>query len=133
VKPRRRIAVLLALGFWLPIVHAAEKRYEAGKIIGFERKSRERVLYYLVNTPVTQSDPYYEVSIRLKDEIYIGEFTPRHAADTLTEDWKPDAGIEARVEKHYMFVRLPEREEIKFVIVKRLAAETNRPDPHANK
>ena len=82
---------------------------------------------------VTQSDPYYEVSVRVKDEIYVGEYTPRHAADALSEDWKADAAVEARVEKHYMFLRLPEREELKFVIVKRLAADANRPEPHADK
>ncbi len=32
------------------------------KIITVEKKFHERVLYYLVNTPVTQDDPYYELS-----------------------------------------------------------------------
>jgi hypothetical protein len=32
-----------------------------------------------------------------------------------------------------MFLRLPEREELKFVIVKRMAADANRPEPHADK
>jgi hypothetical protein len=131
VKPAWWIAMLLAVGL-LPTLHAADKQYEAGKLVSVEQKSRERVLYYLVNTPITQSDPYDEVSVRVKDEIYVGEYTPRHAADTLPEDWKPDAAVEARVEKHYMFLRLPDREEIKFVIVKRLAADANHPGPHAN-
>jgi hypothetical protein len=126
------MAALLVLGL-LPALHAVEKRYEAARIAGVEQKSRERVLYYLVNTPVTENDPYYEVSVRLKDEIYVGEYTPRHVTDTLPEDWKADSSVEARVEKHYLFLRSPDRAEIKFVIVKRLAADVNHSDPHANK
>ncbi len=56
-----------------------------------EKKSHERVLYYLVNTPVTQDDPYYEISLQQGTWLYLAEYTPRHAADSLPDEWKPGA------------------------------------------
>ena len=73
------IAVLLAVSGSLPSLQAAEKQYGPGRIVGIEKKARERVLYYLVNTPVTQDDPYYELSLQQSNWVYLAEYTPRHA------------------------------------------------------
>jgi hypothetical protein len=103
------IVTLLATALPLTVLRAAEKQYVPGKIIAVEKKFHERVLYYLVNTPVTQDDPYYELSLRAGDLLLLTEFTPRHAADELPEGWTSGGNVEMKVtDKHHVMVRQPD-------------------------
>src|SRR5882757_8004631 len=100
------IATLLVALLPLAVLRAAEKEYVPGQIVTVEKKFHERVLYYLVNTPVTQDDPYYELSLRSGDVLLLTEFTPRHAADELPEGWKGGSKVEMKVtDKHHVMVR----------------------------
>jgi hypothetical protein len=122
-------SALLAVLISTAGLFAAEQKYEKGQIAEVEKKAHTRVLYYLVNTPVTQDDPYYEVSLQLKDALYLTEYTPRHAADTLPEDWKAGTEIQAKLmDKHHMSVKGPGGQELQFIVVKRTAGipETGR-------
>ena len=91
------VAALLVVVVSVPWLQAAEKQYGPGRIVDVEKKARERILYYLVNTPVTQDDPYYELSVQQGTWLYFAEYTPRHAADSLSEEWKPGAEVELKV------------------------------------
>ena len=114
--------VLLVAALSIPGLCAVEKLYQTGKIVDVQQKTNTRVLYYQVNTPVTKDEPYFEVSVQVKDTIYVGEYTPRHAADTLPEEWNlPQAEVRLRLEKHYMFLTRPAGSELQFVITKRVA------------
>lgn len=102
-------------------LYAAEKQFESGRIVSVEKKFHERVLYYLVNTPVTQDDPYYEISLRLGNSVLLTEFTPRHAADDLPDGWKDNAEVQIKVsDKHHAFVKQSCGTEVQLVIVKRM-------------
>jgi hypothetical protein len=114
--------LLFAFLFLLLNVFAADSLYQTGKIVDIERKTRSRILYYQIDTPVTQDDPYYEISVQLKNVVYTGEYATRHAADTLPEDWKAGAELRIRLEKHYMFLQRPEGRELQFTLVKHKAA-----------
>ncbi len=122
---------MLALVVLLPALRAVEKQYRTGKMIKVEQKAHTRILYYLVNTPVTQDDPYYEVWVQFRDVIYVGEYTPRHAADTVPEEWKAGAEVQARLEKHHIYVKGPGGADWNLVIVRHKAApvEPDSPDP----
>ena len=114
------ILALLAALLPLPVLRAAEKQYVPGQIVTVEKKFHERVLYYLVNTPVTQDDPYYELSLRSGDLVFLTEYTPRHAADELPEGWTGGSKVEMKVtDKHHVTVRQPEGIELQLLIVKR--------------
>jgi hypothetical protein len=114
------IVTLLATALPMPVLHAAETQYVPGKIITVEKKFHERVLYYLVNTPVTQDDPYYELSLRAGDLLLLTEYTPRHAADELPGGWKDGSKVEMKVtDKHHVMVRQPDGIELQLLIVKR--------------
>jgi hypothetical protein len=123
--------LVLALVAVLPGLYAVEKEYQPGVILKVEQKAHTRVLYYLVNTPITQDDPYYEVSIRFKTKIYVGEYTPRHAVDTPPEEWQAGSTVQARLEKHHMFVKGPGGTDWDLVIMKRtpVQEEKNSPEP----
>jgi len=114
--------VLLVAAVAIPGLPAAEKLYQTGNIVEVQQKTTTRVLYYQVNTPITKDDPYYEVSVRVKDTIYVGDYIPRHSADTLPEEWNvPQAEVRLRLEKHSMFLTRPVGTELQFVITKRIA------------
>jgi hypothetical protein len=114
--------VLLLAAVAIPGLRAVEKQYQTGKIVDIQQKTNTRILYYLVNTPVTKDEPYFEVSVQIRDTIYVGDYTPRHAVETLPEEWSvPQAEVRLRVEKHYMFLTRPAGPELQFVITKRIA------------
>lgn len=102
---------------------AVEKPYQAGKIIGAQEKVNTRVLYYLVNTPVTEDDPYYQVSVQVGNTIYRGIHTPRHG-DSLPESWKPNTDVEVRIEGRRFYLRRPSGEEMDFAVAKRTTAKS---------
>lgn len=133
---RMAIAVGLAAAvFSLPGLRAAEKPFETGKIVDVQQKAHTRVLYCLVNTPVTQDDPYYELSAQVRDSLYLAEYIPVHAAHTLPDDWQPGSTLEARVEKHSLYLRRSGGEELQLRIVKRTTVlpTRNTPDPETGK
>ena len=115
--------VLLLAAVLAPNLHAAEKPFLTGKILDVRQKTTTRVLYYQVDTPITKDEPYYEVSVQVKDTIYVGDYTPRHASATLPDEWNvPQSEVRVRLDKHYMFLTRPAGTEVQFVIVKRMAA-----------
>jgi hypothetical protein len=116
-------AVLLLLLSFSSRLYAAEKQYEPGRIVTVEKKFHERVLYYLVNTPITQDDPYYEVTLQLGNLALLTEFTPRHAADDLPDGWKDNAEVQMKVtDKHHVWVKQDGGMELQLLIVKRMPA-----------
>src|SRR5580700_1258319 len=99
-------AALLTVLLSFSNLYAAEKQFETGRIITVEKKSHERVLYYLVNTPVTQDDPYYEVLLQQNTWLYRTEYTPRHSADSLPDDWEPGAEVQMKLsDKHHVWIK----------------------------
>jgi hypothetical protein len=103
---------------------AADTQYQSAIVTDVQQKTNTRVLYYVVNTPVTKDEPYYEISVRLKDTVYLGRYTPRHARDTLPPEWVPNATIEARVEGRHLFVKRPSGDDVDFAIVKKTKASS---------
>jgi hypothetical protein len=124
MKRARMMVWLLPVGFALICLScwAAENPSLTGTIVDVQQKEHTKVLYYLVNTPVTQDEPYFAVSVRIRDRIYSGEYQPRHAAELLPEAWKPNAEVQLRLEKHSMYLRRPDGGEAEFVITRRAAA-----------
>jgi hypothetical protein len=124
---KRILASAALLVFLLSSSHlyAAEKQYEPGRIVTVEKKFHERVLYYLVNTPITQDDPYYEITLQVGNIVLLTEFTPRHAADDLPDGWKDSAEVQMKVtDKHHVWVKQNGGMELQLLIVKRIPATT---------
>ena len=105
---------------------------EPGRIVTVEKKFHTRVLYYLVNTPVTQDDPYYEISLQLGNTVLLTEFTPRHAADDLPDGWKDDTEVQMKItDKRHVSVRQQGGMDLQLLIVKRMlgTAQSAAPKP----
>ena len=116
-----RIGLLLFL-LTLPGVYAVEKQYQTGKILDVQQKARTRTLYYIVNTPVTRDEPYYELAIQVNDTVYVAEYTPRHSADTLPDNWRSGAEIQLKADKRHLSVKRPGESEADLVVVKHMPA-----------
>ena len=119
---KRGVIVLLFIAV-LPALAAITNQYQKGKIVDVQQKVNTRVLYYQVNTPVTQDDPYYEISVQLGDTTYVGQFTPRHAADSLPEDLVVSADVEGRIEKRHMFLKRPSGAELDLPVIKKFPSK----------
>src|ERR1700690_686105 len=79
-------SVLLLSAVLIPGLYAVEKLYPTGKIGNIQQKTNSVVFYYQSKTPITKAEPYFEVSVQVKDTIYVGDYTPRHSADTFPEE-----------------------------------------------
>jgi len=127
---RSGLALLLLLTLLLQAL-AKDLPSETGKMLAIEKKARSRVLYYLVNTPITQDEPYYEVTVQLRDRVFVAEYTPVHASQTLPEDWQVDGTILVRVDKRYLFAKQPGESELRLVILKQRIASPGPGAPNA--
>lgn len=110
---------ILVVSFLVASAFAVQNSYIDGAIVGVQKKANTRVLYYIVNTPVTRDDPYYEVQVKLKDTLYTAQYTPRHADDTFPEEYRPETAVQARVEKRHLYVKRAGGDDLDLVIVKR--------------
>jgi len=114
----------IGVSFWVSVVllgvsgrsFSVEKTYLTGILVEAQQKAHTRVLYYIVNTPVEQEDPYFEVSVKVNDVTYVGEYTPQRTFESLPDDWKPEEPVQVRLEKRYMFVKRPNGSEMKLLI-----------------
>lgn len=106
---------------------AVQQPYQSGKIVDVKQKVNTEVLYYQVNTPITRDNPYFEVSIQIKDQVYFCQYTPRHSADVLPEEWKPGADVQVRLDKRDMYVKKPAGGELQFAIEKRTKSAPTAP------
>jgi hypothetical protein len=125
-------AVLLGILLSIFTLQAAEKQFEPGRILTVEKKAHERILYYLVNTPVTKDDPYYELTLQSGDTIYWTEFTPRHAADDLPDGWQEEAELLIKVvDKHHVLVKQQGGTAIQLLLLKTTpgTAQSTAPKP----
>ena len=122
VRVRMRCRVLLALVLFLgpgARSFAVEGGYLALTIVRAEQKTRDRVVAYVVNTPIYQEDPYFEVTVRAGETVIVGEREPANRREMLPDNWKPGAAVEGRVDKHHLFLRRPNGTEVLFVIIRR--------------
>src|ERR1700730_2196038 len=112
------VALVLFLGLGASTL-AVETSYFPLTIVRAELKTRDRVVYWVVNTPLYREDPYFEVAVRAAGTVVVGEREPRNAQEVLPEDWKPGARVQGRVDKHHLFLRRPNGTEVRFIITRR--------------
>jgi hypothetical protein len=119
------IVAFCMLGF------AAVKQYQNATIVKIEEKTNTRVVYWVVNTPITKDEPYYEVSLRSGDIVYLARYTPRHVEDNLPSDWSAGSAVQFRVRGRHVFVQQPGAGEVELVLTKRrpIAASERNPQP----
>ena len=126
---RRSVFTVFAALLAVSAAHAIEQRYSTGKIVEVQRKTREKVTMYLVNTPVGNEVPYFELILRLNQTDYTAEFTPRHDDEQLPAEWTAGADVSIRLEKHSLYLKRSDGTELRWAITKHqpVAEEQRRP------
>ena len=116
----RRVLTLIvfAVVAAIQLANAVEHHYSTAKIVDVQRKTREKVNMYLVNTPVGTEVPYFELTLRLNQTDYTAEFGPRHDDEELPAEWHSGADVSARLEKHYLFLKRSDGTELRWMITK---------------
>ena len=131
---RRVLLTLLLLAGWAASF-AVESGYLPLTIVRAEQKTRDRVLLFLVNTPIYQEEPYFEVAVRAGDQLLVGQRDPEKKWEMLPADWKPGATVMVRLSKHHLYLQRPDGSDMRFVIVRRtkLAPRQTQSDERAIK
>ena len=117
--PRFWVVATLLVALISPATAVTPRGYVPGKIITIEERTRDRVLLYQVNTPIMTVDHYLAVTLQVNGMRYEGEYMPRHANDPVPVIWKADDVVQARIEKHYFFVKRPDGAETRFEIIRK--------------
>jgi hypothetical protein len=120
------------VGLWLLLgpggsLFAFESGGVSFTIVRAEQKTHDRVVYWVVNTPLYREEPYFEVEVRAAGTILVGEYEPRHAGEMLPVNWRPGARVQGRVERRHLLLRRPNGAELSFVITRRVAAPREKP------
>ena len=106
--------------------YAVQGGRQAMTIVRAEQKTRDRVIYYVVNTPLYREDPYFEVEVTVDRTTLVAEYEPRDAWEMLPVAWTPGAVVQGRVVGHSLFLKRPNGSELRFIIVKRIAPRRKR-------
>jgi hypothetical protein len=104
----------------IPLSWGIQPQYTSAKLTHVERKTRERVDLYLVNTPVSSEVPYFEIIVQLNQTDYTAQFTPRHPKEELPSEWVAGADVRVRLEKHALFLKRPDGTELRWTVVKKV-------------
>jgi hypothetical protein len=100
---------------------AAEKQYQNGIILHNDQKKNTRTLYWVVDTPITEDDVYYDISIGLPNKVYVARYTPRHQDDPLPDQWTTGSTQKVRIDGAHLYIEDGDGAETKLVIIKRRA------------
>ena len=108
-----------------------KKGPQSGVILTVEQKTRSRVQYYVVNTPVTTEDPYFQMEVDSGGMVYTAEYEPHSAQEQLPDGCMAGQAVKVRVEKRNVFVQcLDSPAEMRWSIQKRVRSA---PDSEAPK
>lgn len=111
----RSLNAILVLTFLTqPSLYAAQKQYQSATVVEVQQETSRRVIYYVVDTPITKDEIYYEVSVQLKDMVYLGRYVPRQTQDTLSEECGVSAVAEARMDGRHLYVKRPSGRDVDF-------------------
>jgi hypothetical protein len=119
----KRTGCALIVVFLFGSAFAVQNPYLDGTIVDVQKRVNTRVLYYIVNTPVTRDDPYYEIRVNVQGTVYTAQYTPRHADDTFLDEYASETKIQAKVEKRHLFLKQHSGNDLDLIIVKRGSAE----------
>jgi hypothetical protein len=112
---------------------AAEKVSSArpGVMLSVEKKSHERTQYYIVNTPVTTEEPYFEAEIDSGGYVYTAEYDPRSKDEVIPDGCLAGQAVKVRVDHRQLFVQcLDSTSEMRWQIEKK---KPSAPDSEAPK
>jgi hypothetical protein len=104
-----------------PLV-AADSPWQYGRIVDVSKSVTTKTRAWVVNTPITEDQVAYTVSVHLQDKIIVGtyELTPEEAAPP--EEWMASYPVKVQVAGDRLYLRAPTG-ELRLRIVRRKNAK----------
>ncbi len=121
-----RLAVLIAFALCRPL-WALDDPWHKGRIEDVQKTVDTKTLSWIANTPITQDEVTYTISVHLNDKLLIGSYQPDKVQDPPPEQWTKNRPVKIQVTGDYMFLKLPSGSDLKLRIVKRKAAGSMAP------
>jgi hypothetical protein len=121
--------LILVLGALLlaPAWCSSSPAWQPGRIVDVQKDVTTKTLYWLANTPVTEDETTYTVSVHLKDKILTGVYELSRVQGPPPEEWVKDRAVNIQVDGDSMYLRTPTGSDFKLKIVRRKAATMMRP------
>jgi hypothetical protein len=126
-------AVVVVMAAACGLAAAAERvpNSRPGVMLSVEKKSHERTQYYIVNTPVTTEEPYFEAEIDSGGYVYTAEYDPRNKDEVIPDGCMAGQAVKVRVDRRHLFVQcLDSDAEMRWEIQKK---KRSAPDSEAPK
>jgi hypothetical protein len=119
--------VLLIGSLLAPPLGSSNDAWQTGRIVDVQKNVTTKTLYWLVNTPVTQDETTYTVSVHLKDKVFTGAYEAGRVQGAPPEEWVKDRPVKVQIDDDLMYLRAPAGNQFKLNIVKRKSAAMMRP------
>jgi hypothetical protein len=121
--------LILGLGALLlaPAWCSSNPAWQPGRIVDVQKDVTTKTLYWLANTPVTEDETTYTVSVHLKDKILTGVYESGRVQGPPPEEWVKDRAVNLQIDGDTMYLRAPTGSSFKLKIVKRKTAAMMRP------
>ena len=125
------VVVVVAAGCGLALAAEKVPSSRPGVMLSVEKKSHERTQYYIVNTPVTTEEPYFEAEIDSAGYVYTAEYQPHSKDEVIPDGCLAGQAVKVRVDHRHLFVQCLDSEaEMRWEIQKK---KPSAPDSEAPK
>ena len=127
-------AVLCGSVSFVMAADAKAPQFSRGVITSLKHTMRARTVAYQVNTPLTQEEDVYELTVQVGTAVYSGEYIPREEGVAFPADtWNEGDAVQVRLSKHDLILKRPAGVDLKLYIQKRGTAAAlagkEKPDP----
>lgn len=113
--------LLFPIGLW------SGSPLQIGRIVSVQKNLNTKTLYWIVNTPVTQDDITYTVTVHVKDKIYIGVYTPGKSDPPPPNEWVKDYPVQLQIDNDILDLKPSAGADFKVKIAKRKSAPPMKP------
>lgn len=119
---RQRWGLVIATLLLAPRLWSGSDEWQLGRIVDVQKNVTTKTLYWIVNTPITQDETNYTVSVHVKDKILIGWYELGRSNSAPPQEWVKDRPVQVQIDGHTMYLKKPDGDELKLHIEKRQAA-----------
>jgi len=118
MKTQSSPAVLVILVLVSVLSGAETKPWQTGKILAVGKHESEILCCYSgTDTPLQSNVVDYDISVRIEDTVYVGRY--QSWTGYVPTAWAQDHLLDARADKHFVYLKTPTGEEIRLSLLSR--------------
>jgi hypothetical protein len=110
-----RVVLILVL---LPLILWSADAGQFGRIVSVQKNVNTKTLYYIVNTPITQDEITYTITVHLKNKTYLGVYAPGKSDPPPPGEWVKDRPVRVQIDGDTMYLKPPAGQDFKVKIAK---------------